>query len=81
MGVLHIDKVVRLGEIPERGSVDRPEGEPRGTPTLRGGEKRRKTKGTAVEHLEEKEKKQETGVLAANCKKFNEGNQQGAEIE
>lgn len=62
MGVLHVDKVVRLGEIPERGSVDRPEGEPRGTPTLRGEESRRKAKGTAGAPLEEKEEKQETMV-------------------
>lgn len=36
-------------------------------------------KGTVIEHLEEKEENQKAGVLAASCKKFNVGNQSGAE--
>lgn len=43
-----------------------------GTRTLR--EEKDQAKGAVTEHLGEKEH-QETGVLAAVCKKFSEGNQ------
>lgn len=79
--------VVQWGEIAGGGSVDRDmrgaRTEPRGSPTLRGREKRRNRQRKLQRSKQEKEetKRLVDRVLAANCKAFNKGNQQGAVLE